>query len=122
MKVNKTFNYSKQEKSYYEYLVNKYGKDDVLYQYKDKERYPFYCDFYIKSKDLFIELNLHRAHDKHPFDENNLEDIETLNKWKKKATNSKFYQNAIYVWTQLDTKKKNCAKQNNLNYITIYKL
>lgn len=52
-----TFNASKPEDIYYSHLVEKYGADDVIRQYKD-ERYPFACDFYIKSKDTFIELNL----------------------------------------------------------------
>lgn len=54
---NGTFNTSKPEDGYYSYLAEKYGADDVIRQYKD-ERYPFACDFYVKSKDLFIELNL----------------------------------------------------------------
>ena len=78
LRKHKTFNTSKQEKDYYNYLVNKYGKDDVLYQYTDS-RYPYSCDFYIKSKDLFIELNLHWTHGGHPFDKNNAEDLVKLN-------------------------------------------
>ena len=57
-KEHGTFNTSKPEENYYEYLKTIYDETDVIRQYKDK-RYPFCCDFYIKSKDLFIELNLH---------------------------------------------------------------
>ena len=119
LRKHKTFNTSKQEKDYYNYLVNKYGKDDVLYQYTDS-RYPYSCDFYIKSKDLFIELNLHWTHGGHPFDKNNAEDLVKLNTWKEKG--NKYYNNAIYTWTELDVKKKTCAENHKLNYITIYKL
>jgi hypothetical protein len=48
---------SKQEEKYYLFLTNKYGKDNVKRQFYDI-RYPYHCDFYIKSEDLFIELNL----------------------------------------------------------------
>ena len=67
MKIYKTktehnsFNFSKVEEKYFNYLKNKYGEKDIIHQYKDS-RYPFYCDFYIKSLDMFIELNLHWSH------------------------------------------------------------
>ena len=56
MRENKTFNSSKQEDLFFKYLVDKYGENNVLRQYKEK-RYPFNCDFYIKTTDTFIELN-----------------------------------------------------------------
>ena len=49
-------------------------------QYKD-ERYPFFCDFYLPDKDLFIEINAFWMHGGHWFDESNPEDIEQLNKF-----------------------------------------
>ena len=56
-----SFKKSKKEDLYYNYLCNIYGSDDVVRQYSD-DRYPFSCDFYIKSKDLFIECNFHWTH------------------------------------------------------------
>lgn len=56
-KQNNSFNKSKPEEYFYNYLLHKYSKEDIVRQYRD-ERYPFACDFYIKSQDLFIELNL----------------------------------------------------------------
>lgn len=61
LRINKTFNTSKQEENYYNYLLTKYKEEDIIRQYKD-ERYPYSCDFYIKPQDLFIELNLHWTH------------------------------------------------------------
>lgn len=116
-KKNKTFNSSLPENNLYENLC-KIFKDDVKRQYKDFERYPFNCDFYIKSLDLFIELNLSWTHGGHPFDVNSEEDIKILNKWKSK--NSKYYDNAIYTWTDLDIRKLNKFKSNNLNYVILY--
>ena len=45
------------EDTYYNKLCSMYPNNTVIRQYFDKERYPFKCDFYIKEKDLFIELN-----------------------------------------------------------------
>ena len=116
---NNSFNISKPEEDYYNYLLDKFGKEDVVRQYKDP-RYPFACDFYIKSKDLFIELNLHWTHGNHPFDETNKEDLHKLKIWTEKAKTSKYYKNAITVWTEKDVEKQRIAKENNLNYLTIF--
>ena len=40
---------------------------DVITQYKD-DRYPFACDFYIPSLDLFIECNYHWTHGGKPYE------------------------------------------------------
>ena len=116
---HRTVNSSKPEKELYKSLVQIFGVDNVFCQYKDS-RYPFHCDFYIKNIDLFIELNLYFTHGKHPFDKNNIEDIKLLEKWKSKANTSKFYMNAIEVWTKKDVEKQRLAKENNLNYISLY--
>ena len=86
----------------------------------DKTRYPFECDFYIISKDLFIEYNGHWTHGRHSFNTNCKDDIELLNQWSKKSISSQFYKNAIEVWTIRDVKKRNTAKQNNLNYLEFF--
>ena len=59
MKKNNSFNKSKEEEKYYSYLLHLYSSEDIVRQYYDKDRYPFHCDFYIKSEDLFIEVNKH---------------------------------------------------------------
>ena len=121
---NKTFNSSNQEDHLYQILTELYGKNDILRQYKDKERYPWACDFYIKSLDLFIELQGFFTHGGHPFDETNYEDLqrkaELEEKWN--HTKSKLYIIALNVWCNTDIKKRNLAKENNLNYIEIFKL
>ena len=117
-KKNHTFNSSKIEQQFKEYLEQNYP-NDFEYQYRS-ELYPFTCDFYIKSLDLYIEIQGSWTHGKHPFDENNQEDIDKLNLWKSK--NTKYYNVAIYTWTELDVKKRNIAKQNNLNYLEIFSI
>ena len=39
---------------------------DVIYDVIVDGRYPYYCDFYIPSEDLFIELNAHPSHGSKP--------------------------------------------------------
>lgn len=119
MKENGTYGKSTPEENYYIYLVNNYGQEGVIRQYRD-DRYPFDCDFYIPSEDLFIEINKHWTHGGKPFDQFNLDDISMLEDWQESAKTSRFYQNAIYVWTDLDVRKQKYAKENNLNYKVIY--
>lgn len=119
MRMNNTFNTSKAEDDYFLKLKEMYGSDNVIRWYSD-ERYPFACDFYIPSEDLFIEYNKTWTHGGHPFDEMNLDDIYKLETWEEKAKTSKYYQNAIYTWTNLDVRKQKIAKENKLNYKVIY--
>ena len=80
-KKNHTFNTSKLEEQTFDILKQKYP--DIIHQYKDKDRYPFVCDFYIPSSDLFIECNYHWTHGGKPFDGTD-EDNAIVNKWKAK--------------------------------------
>ena len=117
---NQTFNSSKPEDEMYKQLCEKYRKDDVKRNYDLDERYPYACDFYIVSEDKFIEFQGHWTHGKKPFNPEEKDCQEKLAKWQEKAKNSKFYQTAIYVWTDLDVRKRACAKKNNLNFEVIY--
>lgn len=102
-------------------LIEKYGEEDVIYQYKE-ERYPFLCDFYIKSQDLFIEVNNYWTHNNHPFDPNNEDDLKQVKEWEEKSKIKSQYLVALDVWTKRDVLKFKTAKENNLNYIAIYTL
>lgn len=118
MKENKSFNTSEPEEEYYKELCLKYGEENVIRQYYDAERYPYNCDFYIKTEDLFIELNFHPSHNFHPFDPTNKDDIVLLEKLKKENTD--WANMIIDVWSVRDYKKQQLAKKNNLNYKAIY--
>ena len=111
---NHTFNTSKIETESYKLLKEKY--QDVLYQYKS-DKYPFVCDFYIPSLDLYIECNYHWTHGGKPY-EGTEEDINKIKLWE--SRNTKFYNNAINCWTVRDVKKRNIAKENNLNYLEFW--
>lgn len=114
---NGTFHVSLPEKEFYEILVTEYGEEDIVTQYKDN-RYPFRCDFYIKSLDLFIELNLHPTHGTHPFDPERVEDVLLLMELEKQ--NTQWSKNIINVWAVRDYNKIQTAIKNNLNYKVIY--
>ena len=125
--LNNSFNISYQEDVCFDLLKEKYS--DCIRQYKS-ELYPFNCDFYIPSLDLYIEYNGSHYHHYHPFDINDDNDINELNRLKEKANNSNAhkngkksqYDNIIYTWTILDSKKRNIAQQNNLNYIEFWNI
>ena len=93
--------------------------NNIEHQYKSSE-YPFICDFYIPSLNLYIECNYFWTHGLHPFDKNNQEDINKLNKWKNK--NREFFNSAIKTWTITDPLKRNTVKENNLNFIEFFNI
>lgn len=104
-------------------LIEKYGAEHVIYQYFDKDRYPFKCDFYVDTEDLFVEVNGWWHHGPHPYDPNSIEDEDLLNELRWKAEthpDKKQYKEAIRIWTVYDPLKQKIAKQNNLNYLMIY--
>lgn len=117
-KINHTFNSSKQEDELFEYIRKKFPCTQR--QYKDDERYPFACDFYIPELDLFIEYQGTWTHGKHAYNKESEEDKNLLEKWKCK--NTKYYINAIQTWTIRDVYKRNIAKQNNLNYVEFWSI
>lgn len=115
--AHKTFNKSKYEEYLYVELLKSFGIEDVYRQYQDA-RYPFRCDFYIKSLDLFIEVNLHWTHYKHPFNSACAEDLTQLEVFRMK--NTKGYNKLIEVWSVRDPKKRDVAKQSKINYRVLY--
>lgn len=115
---NNTFNTSKLEEEFYLYIKEKFPK--VKRQYKDKERYPFLCDFYIPSLDYFIELQGHWTHGGHPYDSHSMNDQKKAEEWKSKHT--KYYDNAIHTWTVLDVSKRETAKNSSILYKEIWSL
>ena len=117
MSKNNTFNTSKEEDEVYEFLSQYI---DVTRQFNGSSKYPFCCDFYIEDLDMFIECNFHWTHGGHPFDPSSIKDQVKLERWKAKQT--KYYNNAINVWTKRDVEKRNKAKEENLNYKEFWSL
>jgi hypothetical protein len=116
-KKNHSFNSSKIEKNLEDFFIE--NCINYISQYKSDE-YPFACDFYFPDSNYYIEVQGNWTHGHHPFDSNDIYDIEILNEWKSKSETSDFYKKAIYIWTEHDVKKRNIAKENNLNYLEIF--
>ena len=123
-KQNNSFNKSTPEKELLQLLLQKFP--DTISQYRS-DVYPFNCDFYIPSKDLYIEYQGSWTHGYKPFVKDNKECQEQLKSWKDKAIQKEketgkrsFYSMAIYVWSNLDTRKREIAKENNLNYLEFF--
>lgn len=87
-------------------------------QYNKDVRYPYLCDFYDKDKDLFIEVNASWTHNFHWYDVDS--DAAIVNSWKKKSDDSQYYASALKIFTKSDVEKRECARKNNLNYVTLW--
>ena len=110
---NKTFHTSQIEELFKDYLDS--INIEYIRQYKNK-KYPFNCDFYIPKFDLYIEIQGNWLHGKHPYDPKI--DNKIIEMWKSK--NTKFYNNAIEVWTIKDPLKRKITKDNNLRFLEIF--
>ena len=107
-------NTSKPEKLILSWLEDWYDKENIEYQYYSSE-YPFSCDFYVKPLDLYIEYNGSWTHGGWPYIK---EDDEYFSiELAKKAETSKYYNNALSVWTVHDPLKRQTALINKLNYL-----
>lgn len=104
-------------------LIERFGENDVQCSVKVDDRYPYYVDFYIPSRDLFIELNYDASHGRHWFDPKSEKDVAKLLHMQEKAEGPKRpsrYRNNIHVWTVSDPEKRACAKNHNLNYLVFW--
>ena len=104
----------------YKKLISKFGIDDVKIHYGRyplDDRYPYDCDFYIKSNDLFIEMNGFYSHNDRWFDSNDPNDLEFYDNWVSKGGS---LEKAANNWRYSDIEKKNVAKSNNLNYLVFW--
>lgn len=108
---------SKVEIDFYKYLINTFSFENVDPQHYD-DQYPYSCDFFIPGLNLYVEIQGSWTHGKHPFNPDDKKDNEKLNYWKSK--DNEYYNNAIYTWTDLDVRKRQCAKDNHINYLEIF--
>ncbi len=122
---NMSSNLSKEEEHIYHLLVQKFP--DTQCQYKD-ERYPFACDFYIPSKDLFIEYQGYPSHGGEPFI-GSPKQLEKVKLWESKANQNDIeynnkrksdYHNYIKTWTLKDVEKRKIALMNSLNWLEFF--
>lgn len=119
--LNGNWSSSAPEQLMYELLCDRFGKSDVKRHYNKDIRYPFHCDCYIKSLDLFIELNATWTHGSHWFDVNNIDDVKKVNHWSLKAKDGHpFYRSAYNIWTNTDLQKRETAIKNGINYLVFW--
>lgn len=127
-KANGTLNTSKDEDLAYEMLYAIFP--DTVRQYFS-ERYPFKCDFYIPSIDLFIEGHFGWLHGDAFFDKNNPKHLQQLEQDKANAQRlinergeqTNMYTAKIYTWTNLDVRKKQWADNHpQLNLLFFFSL
>lgn len=116
-RANNSFNTSAPEEELYGLLVGYFGKDQVLRQHNDPS-YNYRCDFYIPSRDLFIELNGTWTHGGHWFDQDDHRDRQVVERWRAKS--AAYYKTAILQWCQRDTARRNAAGAARLNYVTFW--
>lgn len=126
-KKNGTLNSSQGEDVLYELLVAYFGESDVLRNKCVDKRYPYHVDFYIKSRDLFIELNGDKCHYTHWFNPEDEQDKQVLVSWyenmirvEQERGKPSRYRNYIKTWTITDVYKRRAAKDANLNYLVFW--
>lgn len=116
--------YKSKNEIYFEEQLKKLGLEknkDFYAEYNKDERYPFYCDFYLVKQDCFIELNCCHMHGNHWYNSSNNEDTKMLEILKSRISpEHPQYKQMVYVWTISDPKKREIAKQNNLNYVVLW--
>ena len=86
--------------------------NDIICQYYDQDHYPFCCDFYIRSQDLFIEYQGHWSHGTEPY-KNTAEQNKKLSQYRSKNMD-------MTTWTERDPLKLNIALKNNINLVLVY--
>jgi hypothetical protein len=59
-------------------------------------------------------------HNGHWFDKYNPDDIADLKRWQSSSRMS--YSSGINTWTVSDVKKRQCAKEHDLNYVVFWNL
>ena len=94
---------------------------------KKTKEFPFCADFYYKPLDLYIEYHGSQYHHGKPFlgTKKDLDDIDMLLSKDKKYcelhnVEKSMYSSIIDTWTIFDVKKRNYAKEHNINYLEIY--
>ena len=116
-RLNNGWNQNGDENLFMNYL----NKLNIVYYHNYKtEKYPYNCDFYIPSLDLYIELNIYWTHCGHFFNSNDENDLSILNNLKLKSKEKDTYKKAIHTWTISDIEKRDIAIKNKLNYVVIW--
>ena len=112
---------SRTERLLFERLSFQFGADDVAYQFHDDARYPFICDFYIRSLDMFVELNAFFTHGGHWFDAMSEVDVAEVDRCLNNMCDHPLYASKLYVWCYDDVRKRECACDRHLRYAVFWR-
>lgn len=104
----------------YAHLVDQFGPDDIVRNYTS-EYYPDSCTFYIKSRDMYIELFDAWQHGEHWFSDKSEQDRAILEEWQTNGILNPICDVAAQIWSEQDVKKQNTARKNRLNYVVFRK-
>ena len=120
-RFHNSFHTSKPENDLYNLLLTKFKSNDIIRQYKS-DLYPFACDFYIKSLDLYIELQGTWLHGPGPYNPKNPKHLKILEMWKSRSISHRtnFYEIAIKTWTIRDPLKRKTAAKNGIKLIEVF--
>lgn len=111
--LHSTYKVSKAEDEFYKQLCLFIDESDIVRGWIDKQRYPFNCDFYIKSKDLFIEYQGHQTHGYEPYDATNPEHWVYCDRLQASGY-------SLDTWIIRDPNKIATAKQHKITLLLIY--
>lgn len=100
-------------------LRDHFGTDDIVPQYSD-DRYPYKCDFYVKSQDMFIEVNAFTGHYTRFYDKDDEECQQQLKKWLTQAKHKSLCLTYIDEWVGSDVEKIKTALDNGINYTVFW--
>ena len=116
---------SKKEDSVYDMLVE-LGYNDAIRHYISDD-YPYPCDFYIPSLDMYIEYHGSQYHNKRAYlgtSEDIKEANELLDKDKKRCEetrrNKSPYFSIFNTWANIDCKRRNTVNERKLKYLELY--
>jgi hypothetical protein len=102
-------------------LIQWFNDNNYKFKYQyNRPEYPFNCDFYLPDFDLRIEIQGYFTHGFHPFNKDNQEDINLVEKWKKLSLTKPQYGVAVKTWIVIDPLKREIVKENNLNFLEIF--
>lgn len=102
-------------------LSERFGRNNVFRSYgihPSDARYPHNCDFYVRSLDLFIELNCHHSHGGHWFDEGNKRDVQRRDQLL--AADTARSRRSVDVWCKKDVIKRHDAQRSGINFLVFW--
>lgn len=88
---------------------------DIIRNYVSNE-YPWPCTFYIPSIDVYIENRCGWEHGGHPYSTKKYDEILFNDIY-----DSEQYEDALYIWSELDVQQREYAKKRDLKWVEYYR-